>query len=524
VANERAAVAARAERGPLIHPDAKPVGPAALVIFGATGDLTRRKLLPALYNLAAGHLLDERFAIVGIARGELDEAGFQSAISEILREFAAGTRKAREVDRKAIDGLTRRARFVSGAFEDPGTHARLRAVLDEVEREFHAEGNVLFYLATPPALFAPIVQQLGDAGLVREREGRWRRVIVEKPFGRDLESAVRLNQELRRVLREDQIWRIDHYLGKETVQNLLVFRFSNGMFEPIWNRRYIDSVQITVAEQIGVGTRGGYYESAGALRDMVPNHLLQLLSIVAMEPPTSFQADAVREEKAKVLRAIPPMTSEDVLTQTVRGQYGEGTVEGELAPAYRAEPRVAPDSRTETYAALELRIDNWRWAGVPFFLRTGKRLQRQVSEISIQFRRPPLMLFRDTQVGHLSRNTLVIRLQPEEGISLHFGAKIPGPHVRVGNVAMEFCYKDAFGADPSTGYETLLYDCMEGDATLFQSGGAAEACWAIVQPVLEVWSALPPRDFPNYPAGSWGPPEADPMLEREGRHWRRIEE
>jgi glucose-6-phosphate 1-dehydrogenase len=349
-------------------------------------------------------------------------------------------------------------------------------------------------------------------------------VIIEKPFGTDVESARELNAKLRCVLRENQIYRIDHYLGKETVQNILVFRFANGMFEPIWNRQYIDNVQITVAESIGVESRGGYYDTAGALRDMVPNHLLQLLALVAMEPPTSFEAEAVREEKAKVLRAIQPLSPERVLTDTVRGQYGEGYVDGKKAAAYRSEERVPPKSHTETFTAMKLMVDNWRFADVPFYLRTGKRMARRVSEIAIQFRRPPLLLFRNTPVEHLSRNVLVIRVQPDEGITLRFGAKIPGPSVRMSNVAMDFRYKDHFKQAPSTGYETLIYDCIQGDPTLFQRADTVELGWAIVNPMLEVWSALPPRNFPNYSSGSWGPKEADELLEREGRKWRKIEE
>jgi glucose-6-phosphate 1-dehydrogenase len=371
-------------------------------------------------------------------------------------------------------------------------------------------------------LFAPVIQQLGAAGLVRQ-DDEWRRVIIEKPFGRDLDSARALNREIRQVLNEDQIYRIDHYLGKETVQNILVFRFANGIFEPIWNRRYVDHVQITVAETVGVEQRGGYYDEAGALRDMVPNHIFQLISLTAMEPPVSFEADAVRDEQAKVLRAIQPLSPEEVLSRSVRGQYGEGTLNGQRAPAYRSELRVAPDSRTETFVALKLNIDNWRWAGVPFYLRTGKRLPRRVSEIAIHFRRAPFILFRKTPVEHLTRNQLVIRVQPDEGISLSFGAKVPGPIVRLGTVDMDFQYQDYFGSTPSTGYERLLYDCMCGDATLFQRADMVETGWSIVAPVLDVWQALPPRHFPNYAAGTWGPNEADELMERDGREWRRCE-
>jgi glucose-6-phosphate 1-dehydrogenase len=503
----------------LVNPFAPPAGPTAMVIFGAAGDLARRKLLPALHNLGVAKLLGDCTAVVGVGRAPFDDETYRDKLRE---DLAAGAGSA--LDAAVVDRLAASAAFVSGTFEDPKTFERLGERLAGIEKTCGTDGNVLFYLATAPEYFGPIVEKLGAAGLVAESNGRWRRVIVEKPFGCDLDSARKLNASLRRVLGERQIWRIDHYLGKETVQNLLVFRFGNGMFEPIWNRQYIDNVQITVAESIGVEKRGGYYDGAGALRDMVPNHLLQLLSLVAMEPPTSFEAEAVREEKSKILRAIRPLTPEGVLTHAVRGQYGAGYSGTGRVPAYRSEERVATDSATETYAALQLGIENWRWADVPFYLRTGKRLSRRVSEIAIQFRRPPLLLFRDTAVEHLARNVLVVRVQPEEGISLRFGAKIPGPTVRVGNVAMEFRYEDAFGSRPSTGYETLLYDAIRGDATLFQRADMVEAGWSVVQPILDVWKALPPHAFPNYASGSWGPKQADEMLQRDGRRWRRIEE
>lgn len=519
---DRAAAEAEGHSG-LVNPFAAPVGPAAIVIFGAAGDLTKRKLIPSLYNLAAANLLSDKIAIVGVGRTELDHAAYRSKVARDMREYATG-----DVDPRVAEWLERRVYYLAGTFEDPGAYTRLSQLLANVDAEHGTRGNYLHYLSTAPEYFSLIVEQLGAAGLTQESgangQGAWRRVIVEKPFGTDLESARTLNAELRRTLREEQIYRIDHYLGKETVQNLLVFRFGNGMFEPIWNRRYIDNVQITVAESLGVETRGGYYETAGALRDMVPNHLLQLLTLVAMEPPTSFAAEAVREEKAKVLRAIPAMTPEKVLTHAIRGQYGAGFVGSERVDAYRDEARVAPASNTETYAALKLSVDNWRWADVPFYLRTGKRLAKRASEIAIQFRRPPQLLFRNTSVDHLSRNVLVVRVQPDEGISLRFGAKIPGPNVRMGNVAMEFKYKDAFGPTPNTGYETLIYDCIKGDPTLFQRADMVEMGWAIVNPVLEVWRALPARTFPNYVAGSWGPDESDELLKRDGRAWRRIED
>jgi glucose-6-phosphate 1-dehydrogenase len=359
---------------------------------------------------------------------------------------------------------------------------------------------------------------------VSEENSRWRRVIIEKPFGHDLESAHALNTEIKKVLEEKQIYRIDHYLGKETVQNLLAFRFSNGIFEPIWNSRYIDHVQITASETVGVEARGGYYETSGALRDMVPNHVMQLISMVAMEPPYSFEADAIRDEKAKVLHAISPIKPEEVLQNAVRGQYGPGTMADKPVPGYRTEPQVNPESNTETYAAMKLHVDNWRWSRVPFYIRTGKRMKKRLTEIAIQFKRAPFTLFRNTGVENTMPNLLVVHVQPDEGISLGFSAKIPGPTMRLGQVHMNFKYSDYFGAAPSTGYETLILDCMLGDATLFQRDDMVEAGWRIVTPLLDLWKALPAREFPNYPAGSWGPKEADHLLERDGHHWRFFNE
>ncbi len=492
-----------------------PADPCVMVIFGAAGDLTRRKLMPALSNLDAGGMLADRFALVGFARNELNDERFREIASKEIRE-----RLAKDLAPADWAERVRRFHYVQGEFGDPAAYGRLRDRLTEIDANGRTDGNVLFYLATPPSFIAEIVRQLARAGLLREEGGRWRRVIIEKPFGRDLDSARALNRELLETMEETQIYRIDHYLGKETVQNILVFRFSNGIFEPIWNRRYIDHVQITVAESLGIEERGGYYDRAGALRDMVPNHLFQLLALTAMEPPNSFEADAVRDEKGKALKAIQPIAPDEVLTRVVRGQYDEGTMEGgEGAVAYRSEKLVEPQSSTETYAALRLGVDNWRWADVPFYLRTGKRLAKRVSEIAIQFRRVPFALFRDTPVEQLTPNRLVMRIQPDESIALSFGAKIPGPTVRIGGVDMDFCYADYFHARPSTGYETLLYDCMNGDATLFQRADNVEAAWSVATPILDVWGALPPRGFPNYPSGSWGPVEADELLAREGRAW-----
>ena len=494
-----------------------PADPCVMVIFGAFGDLTKRKLIPTLYNLTRDGFLSNNFSVVGVARRELDSAKFREKLDQDMEG------EVPEHDREIWAGLSRRSHFLNGEFQDPETYARLGKLLAEIEGKNKTRGNILFYLATPPSFFSTIVGRLGEAGLLGQDGRQWRRVVFEKPFGHDLESARTLNRKLSLIMEESQIYRIDHYLGKETVQNILVFRFANGIFEPIWNRRYIDHVQITVAEDLGVEHRGGYYEEAGALRDMVPNHLFQLLALTSMEPPISFRADAVRNEKAKILNAIQPLTPKEVLSRSVRGQYGEGTREGKRLAPYRSEPRVAPDSSTETYVGLKVMIDNWRWADVPFYLRTGKRLGQRLTEIAIQFKRAPFILFRETPVDHLTANQLVLRIQPDEGISLSFHVKEPGPVPRIGGVDMNFCYADYFGGSPATGYETLLNDCMNGDATLFQRADNVESAWRVVAPILDVWKALPPRHFPNYPAGSSGPPEADELLARDGRRWRIIE-
>jgi glucose-6-phosphate 1-dehydrogenase len=500
-------------------PIGRPGDPCVMVIFGASGDLTKRKLIPALYNLAKDDLLSRQFAVVGSARRPMTNESFREKLTEDMKEFATGP-----VDSDLWDWFARRIYYLPGDGQDPETYQRLKELLTQIDKEHGTPGNYFYYLATAPGLFAGVVNQLGLAGLAHEANGRWRRVIIEKPFGHDFASARALNHEIRQVLDEKQIYRIDHYLGKETVQNILVFRFGNGIFEPIWNRRYIDHVQLTVAETVGVEERGPYYDETGALRDMVPNHIFQLITLMAMEPPISFAADAVRDEQTKILRAMQPLTPEEVLTRTVRGQYTAGTIGTEHVPGYRSEPRVPQDSRTETFVALKLLIDNWRWADVPFYLRTGKRLPKRVTEIAIQFNRPPFMLFRKTSVEHLTPNLLVLHIQPDEGISLRFGAKMPGPLVQLGSVNMDFRYADYFGSTPSTGYERLLYDCMTGDATLFQRADMVEASWGVVAPILDVWKALPPRNFPNYAAGTWGPKEADELIERDGRRWRRLNE
>ncbi len=497
----------------------RPSDPCVMVIFGAAGDLTRRKLIPALYNLAKAHLLSQNFAIVGIAHTQMSTDDFRKRLADGVKEYADG-----DLDPKLWQWFEERIYYVTAEFDDKQMYAQLGQLLEKIDREHSTQENYFFYLATAPDFFGPIVQQLSAIGLMDEKGGQqWRRVIIEKPFGHDLDSARALNKQLLQVASEKQIYRIDHYLGKETVQNILAFRFANGIFEPIWNRRYIDHVQISVAETVGMEQRGGYYDHAGALRDMVPNHIMQLISLTAMEPPVSFQADAVRDEQAKILHAIQPLSSEEVLSKTVRGQYGDGEIGGNRVPGYRHEGDVPVDSRTETFVAMKVMIDNWRWADVPFYLRTGKRMSARHTHIVIQFRRAPFMLFRDTPVENLMPNQLVLHIQPEEGISLRFAAKVPGPTMRLGAVDMNFEYADYFGKQPSTGYERLLHDCMIGDQTLFQRADMVEAGWCVVSPLLDVWKALPPRYFPNYAAGTWGPREADDLLERDNRHWRNFE-
>jgi glucose-6-phosphate 1-dehydrogenase len=490
------------------HLDPNPVGaPCVMVIFGASGDLTKRKLIPALCNLASDGLLSKQFAIVGFAANDYTTESFRKMLTDEIPKYSGSP-----IDQKLWNWFTERIYYVKGDFNDVQAYQRLKQQIDEADKQHNTLGNKFFYLAVAPRFFSPIAKQLGEAGLTKEESGHWARVIVEKPFGHDLESAKQLNQDLKQVLTENQI-------GKETVQNLMVFRFSNNIIEPLWNRNYVDHVQITAAETVGVEHRGGFYETAGALRDMVPNHLFQLLTMTAMEPPISFDADEVRNKQAEVLHAIQPFGPEEVLTCMVRGQYGEGTVDGQRVVGYRSEPEVARDSNTETFVALKLQIDNWRWAGVPFYLRTGKRLALRETEVVIQFRRTPFVLFRNTSVRNLETNRLVVHIQPDEGISLSFGAKVPGSIMKLGLVNMDFDYATYFGTEHSTGYERLLRDCMVGDATLFQRADMVEAGWSVIQPILDVWHALPPRDFPNYQAGSWGPHEAKELLERDGREW-----
>ena len=494
----------------------RPGDPCVMVIFGASGDLTKRLLMPAIYNLACDGLLPHCFALIGTARNDMTHDSFRDQMSKDIRQFTT-----RDFNEPLWDEFVRNLYYVPGSFDDPNAYQRLAQLLGEVDAKHQTRGNRLFYLAVPPTVFSLIARQLGLAGLAREEQG-WSRLIVEKPFGHDRESAHNLNRELQEQWQEHQIWRIDHYLGKETVQNILAFRFANGIFEPLWNRRYVDHVQLTVAEKVGVEGRGNYYERSGVLRDMMQNHMFQMLAYVAMEPPNSFRADDIRNKKVEVLGAVHPVPPEDVLTHTVRGQYSGGTMDGNIVLGYREEPDVARDSRTETFAAVKLFIDNWRWHGVPFYLRSGKRLPSRRTEIAIQFKHAPEVLFRDTPVERLDANQLLLCIQPEQAIELAFEAKVPGPLMHLQTVRMHFEYQEAFHAARGTGYETLLYDCLSNDATLFSRSDLVDAAWKIAQPILDVWTSLPPRDFPNYPAGTSGPKDADQLIERDGRQWRRI--
>jgi glucose-6-phosphate 1-dehydrogenase len=482
-----------------------------VVIFGASGDLTKRKLLPALFHLEQSGLLPKEFAVVGVARRPLEDE-FAKDMREGILQFGG----VKEGD-KALDGFVKKVTYHAMNFDDPAGYEALKQRLEQIDRERGTLGNRLFYLATAPEYFAEIIHKLGEHGMAQPERGTVH-TIIEKPFGHDLESARALNDDVNSVFREEQVFRIDHYLGKETVQNILVFRFANGIFEPVWNRNYVDNVQITAAEDIGIEGRGPFYESAGALRDVVQNHVMELLSFVAMEPPISFQAEGLRREKVKVWRAIQPIQVED----TVRGQYGPGMVSSEMVKGYREEDRVNPNSSTETYAALKLNIENWRWAGVPFYLRAGKRLAKRSTDIKIQFKQPPQLLFNDLQgkCSEIQPNIISMRIQPDEGISLRFGAKVPSPNMEVCPVVMNFKYAEAFGVNSANGYERLLLDAMIGDGTLFAHREGVEATWSLLTPLLEeAWAKNKPKDFPNYPAGSWGPKAADELLARDGRSW-----
>jgi glucose-6-phosphate 1-dehydrogenase len=484
-----------------------------VIIFGASGDLTKRKLLPALFHLEQSSLLPQEFSVVGVARRPLQDE-FAKDMREGILQFGG----VKEGDAK-LDEFMKKISYHAMNFDDPEGYGKLKALLEDIDQKNGTRGNRLFYLATAPEYFADIIEQLGGHGMAKPPKGKVH-VIIEKPFGHDLESARQLNDEVNQVFAEDQIFRIDHYLGKETVQNILVFRFANGIFEPVWNRNYVDHVQITAAEDIGIEGRGPFYEKAGALRDVVQNHVMELLSFVALEPPVSFEADAMRREKVKVWRSVQPIHVMDV----VRGQYGPGKTDGAQVKGYRQEERVDPNSSTETFAALKLGIENWRWAGVPFYLRAGKRLAKRATEITIQFKQPPQLLFKN-QSGpckDLQPNLITMRIQPDEGISLRFGAKVPSPNMEVCPVNMNFSYADAFGKSSANGYERLLLDAMLGDATLFAHRDGVEATWSLLTPILEYWASTKPRDFPNYAAGTWGPKSADELLARDGRAWHQL--
>jgi glucose-6-phosphate 1-dehydrogenase len=491
--------------------------PCSFVIFGVTGDLAHRLVIPALYNLAATDLLPEKFCVVGIARQAMSNEELRDSLMKGLREFATRT-----VDDAIALRLLQCVTCLVADPDKPDTFDEMRKQLEKEEAARGIGGNRLFYLATPPSAFAPIARELGRVGLLEEENNAWRRLVVEKPFGTDLASARALNADLLKIVDEHQIYRIDHYLGKETVQNILVLRFANGMFEPIWNRDHIDHVQITVDERLGVGHRGSFYDATGALRDMVPNHLFQLLSLVAMEPPSRFDAYAVRSEKAEVLAAIQTQTEAEALHNSVRGQYTGGKIGDEMIEDYRKTEDVKPNSTTETYAAFKLVIDNWRWAGVPFYLRTGKALGVKRTEVAIKFKQAPFSMFRDTEVDRLSQNYLVISIEPTEGITLQFNTKVPGPTISIDGVEMKFRYKDYFKVEPATGYETLIYDCMIGDNILFQRADSVEAGWKAVQPFLDAWKKAGAKGLESYKAGSEGPAGAEELLKRDGRSWRKF--
>ncbi|MGH9712571.1 MAG: glucose-6-phosphate dehydrogenase [Candidatus Acidiferrales bacterium] len=492
-----------------------PNEPCAIVMFGASGDLARRKLLPALYDLALHSCLAPRFKLVGFARTEMSDDDFRRTANEFLpKENSGATSSSRQQE------FLKHLQYSSGNYDDPEAYRRLAQRLEDLDRAGQLGGNRLFYLATPPDVYPRVVEQLGRAGLAHPKtEKSWTRVIIEKPFGHDQASARALNDEVLGVFDESQVYRIDHYLGKETVQNMLVLRFGNGIFEPLWNRNYVDHVQITAAESLGVERRAAFYESTGALRDMIQSHVLQLTSLVAMEAPATFDATSVRNEKIKVLQSIHPFTEEMIWKAVVRGQYGSGTLNGKAISGYRQEPGVKPDSATETYVALKLHVDNWRWSGVPFYLRTGKRLKRATTEVAIRFKQAPHMVFRG---ANAESNLLLLNIQPDEGISLSFGAKSPGSQMQIRPVTMDFQYRQTFGGGSRDAYATLINDCIRGDATLFDRADSVEAAWALVDPILEAWRSAPAPPFPNYPAGSEGPRAADDLTASDGRKWRSL--
>ena len=494
--------------------DMRTPDPTIVVIFGASGDLTKRKLLPALFHLEQAGLLPEEFAIVGVARRALEDS-FAADMKDGILKFGGVKENAEH-----LDDFIAKVKYHAMNFDDAAGYDQLKTLLEKIDQEAGTQGNRLFYLATAPEYFADIIDHLGEKGMAKPKQGKVR-AIIEKPFGHDLQSARELNDNINKVFDENQIFRIDHYLGKETVQNVLVFRFANGIFEPVWNRNYIDHVEITAAESIGIEGRGPFYEKAGALRDVVQNHVMELMSFVAMEPPVSFEADAVRGEKVKVWKAIKPIPIED----TVRGQYGPGKLAKEDAKGYREEERVDPNSVTETFVAIKLEIENWRWAGVPFYIRAGKRMAKRTTEVTVVFKQPPTRLFNESGGGpcdDIHPNLITMRIQPDEGISLRFGAKVPSTGMSVCPVIMDFSYAAAFGTSSANGYERLLLDAMLGDATLFAHRDGVEATWSLYTPVLESWQEHPATDFPNYSSGSWGPEAAEELLRRDGREWQRI--
>jgi glucose-6-phosphate 1-dehydrogenase len=494
--------------------------PCAMAIFGASGDLTQRKLIPALYYLHCERLLPPGFSVIGCAKTPYTHEKFREAMAEAVRKFSEKS----TVDEPSLTSFTKSLYYLTDNFGDAKAYAQLRDLLNKLDTERGTSGNRLFYLATPPSSFPVIVSHLGTAGLAHSKDSEkcWTRVVIEKPFGHDLGSARQLTATVGSVFKEEQVYRIDHYLGKETVQNLLVFRFANGIFEPIWNRRYIDHIEITVAEELGVEGRGRYYEEAGLLRDMVQNHVMSVLSLVAMEPPATFDAVEVRDEKVKVMRAIRPIDLSRLQDFAVRGQYAEGWVKGERVPSYRGEANVASTSTTETFAALKLSVDNWRWADVPFYVRSGKRLAKRVSEIVVQFRRVPHMVFGRKIDAPVVPNVLALRLQPNEGIAMNFNAKFPAPTMEIRPVKMEFRYAESFGGEPPSAYETLLLDCMLGDQTLFNREDAVEVAWQLLTPVIKQWKEDGLKGLQFYEAGSWGPAAADALLERDGRRWHPL--
>jgi glucose-6-phosphate 1-dehydrogenase len=492
-----------------------PSDPCAIIMFGASGDLARRKLMPALYDLAFHSCLAPSFRLMGFARTKMSDDDFRKSAGEFLpkgQEEGADDAKKSE--------FLKNLQYFSGDYDDAAAFQNLAKRLEELDQEGGLGGNRLFYLATPPEVYTHVIQQLKKANLTKSKGDKsWTRIIIEKPFGRDLASAKALNSKVLEAFDESQVYRIDHYLGKETVQNMLVFRFGNGIFEPLWNRNYIDSVQITAAESLGVERRAAFYETAGAMRDMIQSHVLQLTSLVAMEAPARFDATSVRNEKIKVLQSMRPFTTESVWKDVVRGQYGPGQINGKAVPGYRQEPGVKPDSSTDTFAALKLHVDNWRWSGVPFYLRSGKRLAHPHTEVAILFKRAPHMVFRGENT---ETNSLILNIQPEEGISLSFGAKTPGSQMHIGPVKMDFEYKNTFGASTRPAYATLINDCIRGDATLFDRADSVEAAWALVDPILNTWASASAPPFPNYPAGSDGPRAADDLTGADGRHWRSL--